>query len=238
MRATVLLLAALGCGPRGGSPPPAEAVDTAVPDEQIDGIVAWIGPLADAPPAVQQRIAVVHLLIETVATAPRPLVRYDDDPARWWAWMEETVKPHFATYEAAVLAHVDTDPDDHAAAAHALSPDERRLYAVLIQLVENHQRAVYFADRGIGRPAFGSCTHSPDESFGDALADTLKLATECIELSQRVTGPLGGNAYECSRRAEWSRRLIETGVRGVCRPPKPGRGGLPSAAPDGLAAAS
>jgi hypothetical protein len=218
--APLVLVVAVGCRAGAASPPPATASHTVIapaPTERVDGVMLWPRPLLEAPAEVQARIALAQLLVDTVATAPRPRVAYPRDGDRWWTEMEAITAEHFAVYEQAVRAHVDGAVDDHAAAARVLaSADEQRLYSVLVQLVDSHQRAVFLAERGIGRPAFGSCHNSPDESFGDALLDTERLAAECVELSPRVAGPLGTNLAECRRRAAWAEALIATGIDGVC----------------------
>jgi hypothetical protein len=197
--------------------PSTPAVEQPSTPAVVDGIVVWNRRLEEAPPEVQQRVELVLFAIEMFASAPRPPVDWDADPEAWRRSLEASA-PHFREYEQKVQAWLKT-PGDYAAAVASLSPEEVRLYTTLIQLIEEYQRARYLSELRIGKPAFGSCYNAPDETFGDALSDTLELAERCIALSAGVSGPLGSNTDECQRRADWSRRLIATGEEGVCEAP-------------------
>ena len=217
----LVLLLLIGCGPRGGasSGDPGAIHNEEIRAEVLDGIVLWVAPLDGAPAPVQDRIALVRLQVETIDAAPSPPFTYEERPDEWIAWIRASTEVEFARYGAAVQAYLETDGADHAAAARILSPDELRLYTVLIELVEYHQLARYLMERGIVRPALGSCTASPDEQLGNFLNNVRDAAEECVELTSKITGPLATNLAACRRRAAWSRDLIATGVHGVCEPP-------------------
>lgn len=224
-RVTAVLWVIAGCSlqPRQGpgQQPQPRAAPEPVAATRLDGLVVWNAPLETAPAAVRERLALTALIIERFGSAPRPPVDLAVDRAAWLRAIDEG-KGHFSALEVAIQGWVGSTRDFDAVAA-VLPAAEARLHGTLVRLLEERARTRYLARIGIGRPAFGSCTHSPDEELGDALHDTEELADSCVEQSVGVTSALGSNRAECQRIAAWAQQLAATGVHGVCEPPEPGR---------------
>jgi hypothetical protein len=64
----------------------------------LDGVIVWDEPLDEAPETVRAMVGSSQLLLDLLATAPRPDVSWETDGDAWLAWSRDVMEPHFAPF--------------------------------------------------------------------------------------------------------------------------------------------